>query len=127
MKTRQLRENTVQLYAEEYFAKNIMKIPETGMPKEVIFEQPRGAIALIWNSEPHYHKIITETYIVIRGELELLLNNKVITLTEGDSQVIEPQIVHAARSTSLEPAVVAVIAEPPWHPGDHYLATGINF
>ena len=74
------------------------------------------AIAVIDLSLPHFHKITTEVYNVIKGALILTTNDEQITLNEGDSFEIKPDIIHSAKGNETW---VEVISRPGWTFEDH--------
>ncbi|MGV8168833.1 MAG: cupin domain-containing protein [Candidatus Nanoarchaeia archaeon] len=48
----------------------------------------------------HYHNNVYEYYILVSGELKLLVNNKEIILKEGDVCCVEPKERHRIISSS---------------------------
>ena len=77
------------------------------------------AISVLEKSTPHYHKIVTEDYEVIKGKVLLFLDNKKLTLKTGDKQTIKPGIVHWAQSDS---GWIECTSKPGWTPEDHIIA-----
>lgn len=76
------------------------------------------AVAIIGRSAPHYHRKITETYIIEEGSLILTVDNMTLNLNPGDAVIIHPGQIHSAEGT---PARVRVVASPAWTPEDHIL------
>ncbi len=74
------------------------------------------AIAIIDSTKPHYHKIITETYKVIKGKLDLYVDQNKISLKEGDTYVIEPNHVHYAKG---DETWIECTSHPAWSFEDH--------
>ena len=50
------------------------------------------------NYPAHYHKKKTETYLVLEGDLEIKLKNKLIKLKQGDVYTIKKNTVHSFRT-----------------------------
>lgn len=90
---------------------------------EVICEvQPSAeegiAVAVIQKSLPHYHKVITETYEVIKGELTLFCNDKKHILKEGEKFTVKPGQIHYAEGNETW---IKCYSKPGWTPKDHFL------
>lgn len=76
------------------------------------------AIAVIDKSTPHMHRVIEETYTVIRGELILHANDETITLKRDESYTIEPGVVHWAEG---DETWVECLSKPGWTKEDHII------
>lgn len=74
------------------------------------------AVSVIDKTEPHSHERSAEIYYVLRGKLELFLNNERYILTQDQFKVIPPQTIHFAQGTETW---VLVYAEPGWSKEDH--------
>ena len=46
----------------------------------------------------HHHKIMTEVFYMLVGELELIFDDETIILREGDTLTVPPHVWHEARS-----------------------------
>lgn len=46
----------------------------------------------------HHHKIMTEVFYMLTGELELIFDDETIILKEGDTITVPPNIWHEAKS-----------------------------
>lgn len=46
----------------------------------------------------HHHKIMTETFYMISGAIDLIFDDETITLSPGDTLTIPPNVWHAAES-----------------------------
>lgn len=87
----------------KYPGKTIIKNNEEN-PTEILCEiEPASkhsdyslAIAIIDKSTPHVHKKSTEIYKVVRGQLKLSVDNKIIELAEGEEYTIKPGQTHWA-------------------------------
>lgn len=76
------------------------------------------AIAVIDKSVPHYHLKLTETYKVLKGSLELYLDDKKVALKEGEEVTIDPSIVHWAKG---DETWVECVSRPGWSIDDHVI------
>ncbi len=74
------------------------------------------AVAVIDKTEPHHHKVTTEIYEVVRGELDLNVNGKVYHLAEGQSFTVQPGEIHSATGAETW---VKVTSKPGWVHKDH--------
>ena len=118
-------EKIVRILASRYPGRNIVQLPPEN-PTEIICEvEPTSehpdysmAVAVIDKSEPHYHRVSTETYAVLRGRLTLKLANREVVLHPGVNYAISPNTVHSAEANA---AWVRVTSRPGWTPEDHIL------
>ncbi|HEY9584706.1 MAG TPA: hypothetical protein VJI33_03995 [Candidatus Paceibacterota bacterium] len=122
----------------KYSDQNIVLNPSDN-PTEVVVELERDsgwrwghALALIGSSEPHEHHRITEHYVVLRGELDLMVGEGVqpartVRLSRKNPKpfVITPHQWHWARGVD-QPALVLVFSTPAWAPDDHFLRSDIR-
>lgn len=102
-----------------------------GVTTEIIFELITGnenpkqsvAMAVIDSSTMHYHKVITEKYRVIKGELIIFKydeNQKQYaedTVKKGKSIDIKPGEIHSTRGSETW---VEVTSTPAWFIEDYY-------
>ena len=47
--------------------------------------------------KPHYHKVMTEVFYMLVGELELIFDDETIILKEGDTITVPPNVWHEAK------------------------------
>jgi len=47
----------------------------------------------------HYHKVMTEVFYILEGELELIFDDETLICKPGDTITVPPNVWHAARST----------------------------
>lgn len=45
----------------------------------------------------HHHKIMTEVFYILEGEVELIFDDESITAKPGDTVTVPPNVWHAAR------------------------------
>ena len=76
------------------------------------------AIAVIDQSQPHYHKNTTEVYQVITGKLILTVDDIKIELVKGNQYTIKPKQVHSAKG---QETWVKITSYPGWIAEDHVL------
>ena len=74
-----------------------------GSKIQVIKIQPDGSI------EPHFHKIRTEVFCVLKGTGIITLGDDEIEGKENDFFLCQPNTVHAFKNKSKEDFIVAVI------------------
>jgi mannose-6-phosphate isomerase-like protein (cupin superfamily) len=98
-------------------------------PEEIVYELsthqnglPFGiAIADIRQSEPHCHKVTMETYTVVQGDLEVIMNTESHILPPGDVIKISPGTIHSAKSLSETPSRITVTTIPAFSKDDYFL------
>ncbi len=116
---------TISQMKQKYPGKKII-ITDSKNPGEVICETEATAadpdwseaIAVIDYTRLHYHRVLTETYEILRGELDIVLQGKTHHMSSGESIIIHPNTHHKAfgRGTWIR-----VSAKPGWTPEDHFL------
>ena len=57
-----------------------------------------------------FHHVKDETIMVISGKMELLIDNEIVVLNEGDAKRIAPGVVH--RMTALTDCRIAEVSTP---------------
>jgi mannose-6-phosphate isomerase-like protein (cupin superfamily) len=110
---------------KQYPQKIICVMPETN-PTEMVCEIDPAenhpdysiAVAVIDESKPHFHDKTTEEYEVIKGMLELFIENKKHVLHEGDVVTIPPRNTHYAKGRETW---VKVTSTPGWTSEDHII------
>lgn len=75
------------------------------------------AIEVIIASQPHKHLHTTQWYTILKGDLKLHLDNKVIVLHPGDKIAISPNQAHWAESENE--CWVEILSKPGWTKEDH--------
>jgi mannose-6-phosphate isomerase-like protein (cupin superfamily) len=109
-----------QQYPDGNVIENMNALGETTeIIGEIVSPNPdeSRAIAVIDSSVVHYHKVITETYKVLKGKLTVLkytVEKKIfeeIELNTGDSITIKPGELH---SNLGDETWVEVISNPAW-------------
>lgn len=112
---------------QQYPDKKII-ITDPANPGEIICEtEPTEehsdwseAIAVIDYTRLHYHRALTETYEVLQGKLDIVIQGKTHHMNTGESITIHPNTRHKAfgRKTWIR-----VSSKPGWTPEDHILVT----
>ena len=110
---------------QQYPGKRIFKNNELS-PSEILCEiEPTNdhpdysvAIAVIDHSIPHFHKYIKEIYEIIKGNLELHVEDQIIKLKPGDTYTIKPRTTHFALGHETW---VRTTAHPGWTQSDHHI------
>jgi mannose-6-phosphate isomerase-like protein (cupin superfamily) len=65
----------------------------------------------------HYHKIKHETFFVVKGKLQMIIDNQPRMMMEGDVLVMEPGTTHSF--TGIGPALLLEVSMPS-HQGDSH-------
>ena len=102
----------------EYPGKPVIIIPQ----REVIVElEPGLAIAVIQQSQSHFHLETREHYRLIKGKGVLVVAGEAKPFWKKNEWIeIIPRQVHSAVSTAMgEPAWFEVRSDPPWTGADH--------
>jgi mannose-6-phosphate isomerase-like protein (cupin superfamily) len=73
------------------------------------------------STKRHYHKKLTEVYYVLKGSIDMDVDDKTEHLTSGSIIMIFPKTKHKAQNTSKENAEVLVACCPPWSQEDEVL------
>jgi len=115
----------IEILKQKYPGKKIIK-KDKNSPTEIVCEiDPTEnhkdysiVIAVIDRSIPHYHKITTEIYEVIKGELTIYKNNKEHKLKPGDKLTILPNEIHYAIGAET---LVKTTGRPGWTISDHII------
>lgn len=110
---------------KKYPGKYIIKNDESS-PTEIICEiEPTNkhdewslSVAVIDKSIPHYHRVTTEKYKVLKGQLRLVKNGKEYLLKEGDVITIEPNTKHYAIG---DETWITTLSKPGWKSQDHII------
>lgn len=108
---------------KEFPDKNIVLNPKN-KPTEILCEvDPSSfhpnyseAVTYIKSSAPHKHLKAEEIYRVEKGRLIVYLDGVTKIIEEGQSIVINPEVIHWAKGDWTR---VFVRSEPGWIPGDH--------
>lgn len=78
------------------------------------------AIAIIDVSSPHYHRITTETYTILKGEVDVYTDNKRHVMKTGDVLTIPAGCVHYAVGNETW---ILCRSEPGWTADDIHSAS----
>ncbi|HSA83987.1 MAG TPA: cupin domain-containing protein [Patescibacteria group bacterium] len=73
-----------------------------GSKMQVIKLQPGGVI------EPHYHKVRTEVFYVLKGQGSILLNGDEFQSKEDDFFLCQPNTTHEFRNTGTDEFIVGI-------------------
>jgi quercetin dioxygenase-like cupin family protein len=96
-------------------------------PEEILCEieptekHPEKSLAMVvvGRSKPHFHKVTTETYEVISGELTVKVDGKKYILKKGEKLTLKPGQVHSAVGNETWFLTSSI---PGWTPADHFLS-----
>lgn len=73
-------------------------------------------------SEPHFHKISEESYLILSGRASMQINHEPFELGVGEAVLIEPMDIHQITNHSDEDLVFLAACVPAWHPDDSFEA-----
>ena len=96
-------------------------------------DEPKGWSVGPWNSavpipigyanqginEAHYHAVMHEVYLIVRGASTALVGGQEVRLAAGDILVVEPGEVHTFLESSEE--YFHFVLQIPFTPGDKHL------
>ena len=107
---------------KEIFQNDKIKPTEIICEIEPTTEHPEYsiAVAVIVRSILHYHKMTEEVYEIIKGELKLYVDGKLIILKTGEKYLIKPGMRHYALG---QETWVKTTARPGWIANDHHLVS----
>lgn len=100
------------------------------LPNDTVYEIVTSNDGLGWSlavidigkgGDAHYHLHTAETYTVLSGTIEVLVDGQAIILRAGETFKVPLNTVHSAHSTSDAPARVLVSCIPGWTPEDHHV------
>lgn len=109
---------------EKYSGKNIVQNKLQGEVVEIICElgtqdaRSSEAIAVVDLIQPHKHKVTTESYIILKGSLELYLDGIKHVLHEQDEITILPNTIHHGVANECW---LRCISKPGWSVEDYYI------
>ena len=66
----------------------------------------------------HYHKVVKETFIIIKGDVKMWVNNEAIDMKVGDKLTMPPGTWH--KFTSKEGSVIEEITSPKVEDADSF-------
>ena len=109
--------------AKHYLGKKAYDLDGRGLhfvcEVEPVEEHPEydRAVEVIISSKPHKHNKMVQVYTILKGNLEVHINNEVIQLKKGDKYTVNPPKVHWAKSN--DECWLEIYSEPGWAKEDH--------
>ncbi len=73
------------------------------------------------STKKHFHRKLTEVYYVLKGSIDVEVDQKIEHLKIGQMIMIFPNTNHKAWKTSKENAEILVACNPPWSEEDEIL------
>lgn len=73
------------------------------------------------STKEHYHKKLTEVYYVLKGSIDVEVDDKIEHLEKGQMIMIFPNTNHKAWKSTKENAEILVVCCPPWSEEDEIL------
>lgn len=77
------------------------------------------------SSQPHYHKNTEESYLILSGKGDLIVEERHFQLAAGEAVLIEPNEVHQILNYGPDALVFLAVCVPAWHSDDSY-DSGVN-
>jgi len=74
------------------------------------------------SSLPHFHKESEESYMILSGEAEMVVDSNKFQLSPSDAVLIAPPEVHQIFNRGSGNLVFLAICVPAWRPDDSYNA-----
>ena len=71
-------------------------------------------------SPRHYHKVSEETYYMLKGEAQLIIDGRQVTLQPGQACLILPGEVHQVFNHASEDLEFLAVCAPPWTSTDSF-------
>jgi mannose-6-phosphate isomerase-like protein (cupin superfamily) len=71
-------------------------------------------------SVKHFHADSEESYLILSGKATVILDEKTLTLTEGDALLIAPGEVHQIINKNEADLLFLAICVPAWQPEDSF-------
>lgn len=75
-------------------------------------------------SARHFHKKSEESYLILSGIANLVIDEQKFTLSAGEAVLIEPHEVHQIKNKNDQDLVFLAVCVPAWHPGDSFEVEG---
>ena len=72
------------------------------------------------SSNMHYHKVTEETYFILKGEADMLVNGKEFKLIPGQACYLASGDVHHIRNEGEADLVFLAFCAPAWVPDDSF-------
>ena len=72
------------------------------------------------SSDPHFHQVSQESYYILEGEGEMVVDQQKLTLTPGQVCYIEPGEIHQISNQGEGDLVFLAVCVPPWVPEDSF-------
>ena len=74
------------------------------------------------SSLPHFHKDSDESYLILSGKAEMVIDSRRFELLPGEAVLIEPNEVHQIFNAGQEDLVFIAVCVPAWRPDDSFEA-----
>ena len=71
-------------------------------------------------SKPHYHKILSESYLILEGIGSLEVDGKCFDLKPREAVLIQPMEIHQLHNHGQENLVFMAVCVPAWSPEDSF-------
>lgn len=75
------------------------------------------------SSQPHFHKISDESYLILSGTATMIVDTEQFELNPWEAILIQPGEVHQILNKGTEDLVFLAVCVPAWQPDDSYEST----
>jgi mannose-6-phosphate isomerase-like protein (cupin superfamily) len=72
------------------------------------------------SSDPHFHQLSQESYYILEGEGEMMVDRQEFTLIPGQVCYIEPGEIHQISNQGEKDLVFLAVCVPAWVPEDSF-------
>ncbi len=72
-------------------------------------------------SPKHYHKYSEESYYILKGWARVIIDDRTVTLTPGQTCLILPGEIHQLFNDEADTLELLVVCAPAWSGGDYYV------
>jgi transcriptional regulator with XRE-family HTH domain len=96
--------------------------PDTNVTREILSFRPHGRMAVLWATfppgeqsgpQPGHHHPGEECIVVIRGTLDVLMDEQTVVLHAGDSMTFDSSLPHVFHNRTNESTEILVAISPP--------------
>jgi mannose-6-phosphate isomerase-like protein (cupin superfamily) len=70
------------------------------------------------SSARHWHTISEETYFILKGTAQMIIDDKELEIRTGHAVLIQPPEQHQILNTGDDDLDFVAVCAPPWTPGD---------
>ncbi len=108
---------------------NLLQNPNAESIQEILGHRAGGtsnhSVAIITlepgkTSSPHYHKVSSESYLILEGVASMIVDKKHFELMPCELVLLQPNEVHQILNNGQENLVFLAVCVPAWCPEDSF-------